>query len=54
LRPVDGFRPPFGVPAEETLASARAAGLESVVIDDPRLALDIDRPEDYELLLART
>ena len=53
LRPVDGFRPPFGVPAVETLASARAAGLEPVVIDDLRLALDIDRPEDYELLLAR-
>ena len=53
LRPVDGFRPPFGVPADETVASARAAGIEPVLVDDPRLALDIDRPEDYELLLAR-
>jgi 2-phospho-L-lactate/phosphoenolpyruvate guanylyltransferase len=53
LRPVDGFRPPFGVPAEEMVAGARAAGIEPVVVDDPRLALDIDRPEDYELLLAR-
>ena len=27
-------------------------GLEPVVVDDPALALDVDRPEDYELLLA--
>ena len=42
----------FGVPAQTTVAEARAAGLEPVVMDDPALALDIDRPEDYELLLA--
>jgi 2-phospho-L-lactate guanylyltransferase len=54
LRPVDGFRPAFGVRAEETVARARAAGIEPVVVDDERLALDVDRPEDYELLLART
>jgi 2-phospho-L-lactate/phosphoenolpyruvate guanylyltransferase len=54
LRPVDGFRPAFGVRAEETVARARAAGIEPVVLDDERLALDVDRPEDYELLLART
>ena len=54
LAPVDGFRPRFGVPAGVTLAAARAAGLEAVVVDDPALALDVDRPEDYELLLART
>ena len=52
LRAVNGFRPRFGVPAETTVAEARAAGLEPVVMDDPALALDIDRPEDYELLLA--
>ena len=34
------------------MAEARAAGLEPVVVDDPALALDVDRPEDYELLLA--
>jgi 2-phospho-L-lactate guanylyltransferase len=52
LAEVNGFRPRFGVPAEITLAEARAAGLEPVVVDDPALALDVDRPEDYELLLA--
>ena len=52
LRAVNGFRPRFGVPAQTTVAEARAAGLEPVVMDDPALALDIDRPEDYELLLA--
>jgi 2-phospho-L-lactate guanylyltransferase len=53
LAPVDGFRPRFGVPASVTLAEARTAGLEAAVVDDPVLALDVDRPEDYELLLAR-
>jgi 2-phospho-L-lactate guanylyltransferase (CobY/MobA/RfbA family) len=44
--------PPFGVPVEETLGAARAAGLEAAVIADPLLALDVDRPEDYEAMLA--
>lgn len=52
LAAVNGFRPRFGVPAETTVAEARAAGLEPVVVADPALALDVDRPEDYELLLA--
>ena len=52
LAPLNGFVPRFGVPAETTLAEARAAGLEPVVVDDPALALDVDSPEDYELLLA--
>jgi len=52
LRPVDGFVPPFGVPVEETVAAARGAGLEPVVLDDPAFALDVDRPEDYEAMLA--
>jgi 2-phospho-L-lactate/phosphoenolpyruvate guanylyltransferase len=52
LRTVNGFVPPFGVAWEETLSAARAAGLDAAVIDDPRLALDVDRPEDYEALLA--
>jgi 2-phospho-L-lactate guanylyltransferase len=54
LRPVDGFRPLFGVPAEETLARARAAGIQPTVVQDDRLALDVDRPEDYERMLAHT
>ena len=52
LAEVNGFLPRFGVPVETTLADARAAGLEPVVVEDPALALDVDRPEDYELLLA--
>jgi 2-phospho-L-lactate guanylyltransferase len=52
LRPLDGFVPPFGVPVEDTLTAARRAGLAAAVLDDPLLALDIDRPEDYEAMLA--
>jgi 2-phospho-L-lactate guanylyltransferase len=51
LRAVNGYRPRFGVPVEAMLEAGRAAGLDPVVVDDPALALDIDRPEDYELLL---
>jgi 2-phospho-L-lactate/phosphoenolpyruvate guanylyltransferase len=50
LRVVNGYRPRFGVPVEAMLEAGRAAGLDPVVVDDPALALDIDRPEDYELL----
>jgi 2-phospho-L-lactate guanylyltransferase (CobY/MobA/RfbA family) len=52
LAVVDGFRPRFGVPVATMVAEARAAGLEPAVVSDPALALDVDRPEDYELLLA--
>jgi 2-phospho-L-lactate guanylyltransferase len=52
LAEVNGFVPRFGVPVETTVAEARAAGLEPAVVADPMLALDVDRPEDYELLLA--
>jgi len=52
LRAANGFLPSFGVPVEKTLAAARAAGLEAAVVDDPLLALDVDRPEDYEAMLA--
>jgi 2-phospho-L-lactate guanylyltransferase (CobY/MobA/RfbA family) len=34
------------------VAEARAAGLEPAAVDHPALALDVDRPEDYELLPA--
>jgi 2-phospho-L-lactate/phosphoenolpyruvate guanylyltransferase len=54
LRPVDGFRPRFGVPAEATVAGARSAGLEPAVLHDPALALDVDLPADYELLRTLT
>jgi 2-phospho-L-lactate guanylyltransferase len=48
LRAPDVFAPAFGVPdaAAVTIARARAAGIEPEVRDDPRLALDVDRPED--------
>ena len=52
LRPLNGFVPPFGVPVAQTLAAARAAGLDATVVDDSRLALDVDRPEDYQAMLA--
>jgi 2-phospho-L-lactate guanylyltransferase (CobY/MobA/RfbA family) len=52
LAEVNGFVPRFGVPATTTVAAARAAGLAPTVVDEPALALDVDRPEDYELLLA--
>jgi 2-phospho-L-lactate guanylyltransferase len=52
LQAVNGFIPPFGVPVEETIGAARAAGLETAVVNDPLLALDVDRPEDYEAMLA--
>jgi 2-phospho-L-lactate guanylyltransferase len=52
LRPADVFAPAFGVPdaAAVTIARARAAGIEPTVRDDPRLALDVDRPEDLARL----
>jgi 2-phospho-L-lactate/phosphoenolpyruvate guanylyltransferase len=46
LRDPGRFMPSFGVPAAETLARARSAGLEPVVLEDERLSLDVDRPED--------
>ena len=46
LRDPTVFAPRFGVSAEEMAAAARAAGIEPVVVDDPGLAFDIDRPED--------
>jgi 2-phospho-L-lactate/phosphoenolpyruvate guanylyltransferase len=52
LRAVNGYRPRFGVPVAAMLEAGRAAGFDPVVVDDPALALDVDRPEDYELMLA--
>jgi 2-phospho-L-lactate/phosphoenolpyruvate guanylyltransferase len=52
LRAPVGFRPAFGVPhaAEVTAARARAAGVQPVVLDDPRLAFDVDVPGDVRRL----
>ena len=49
LREPSAFSPTFGAPSEETIAAARAAGLEPVIVDDARLSLDVDRPEDLAL-----
>jgi 2-phospho-L-lactate guanylyltransferase len=49
LRQPDAFSPTFGVPAEETIAVARAAGLAPVIVEDERLSIDVDRPEDLAL-----
>jgi 2-phospho-L-lactate guanylyltransferase len=46
LREPVRFTPSFGVPAAETLARAQSEGLEPTVLDDERLSLDVDRPED--------
>jgi 2-phospho-L-lactate guanylyltransferase len=52
LAEVNGFRPRFGVPAETTMDEAVAAGLDPFVVAHPAFMLDVDSPEDYELLLA--
>jgi 2-phospho-L-lactate guanylyltransferase len=47
------FEPVFGAPdgAARTAERARAAGVAPAVVDDPLLALDLDRPEDLTALL---
>jgi 2-phospho-L-lactate/phosphoenolpyruvate guanylyltransferase len=47
------FEPAFGLPdaAAVTRERARAAGIEAVVVDDPLLALDFDRPGDIAALV---
>jgi 2-phospho-L-lactate guanylyltransferase len=52
LRDPELFPPRFGRPATEMVAAARAAGIEPALVEDQRLALDVDRPEDYEAALA--
>ena len=43
------FSPRFGTQAEDMIAGARVAGLEPTIVDDDRLSLDVDRPEDLAL-----
>jgi 2-phospho-L-lactate guanylyltransferase (CobY/MobA/RfbA family) len=50
LRSLNGFRPRFGVRAEAMISSARAHGLDPVLVKDARLAFDVDRPGDLSLL----
>jgi 2-phospho-L-lactate/phosphoenolpyruvate guanylyltransferase len=49
LRNPRAFSPTFGVPSQEMITAARAAGLEPAIVDDERLSLDVDRPEDLAL-----
>ena len=53
LRPHDVIEPAFGLPYGATvlMRRARQLGLEVAVVDDPLLALDVDRPEDVERVL---
>lgn len=48
------IEPSFGIPgsAAITIARAQAAGIEPVVVDDPALAVDIDRPADLDRVFA--
>ena len=48
------FAPAFGIPrsAEMTIERARAAGIDPAIVEDPLLALDVDRPSDLEALQA--
>jgi len=48
----DLFQPVFGVPdaAARTIESARVAGIEPAVVDEPLLAFDVDRPSDLKRL----
>jgi len=52
VRAPSAFEPVFGVrhSARRTEERARAAGIEAVVVDDPLLAFDVDRPADLERL----
>jgi 2-phospho-L-lactate guanylyltransferase len=58
MRSPDAVEPAFGIPDSATVTAerARAAGYEPTLLDDPLLALDVDRPEDvtrfHELILA--
>ena len=52
LRDPTAVEPAFGVPdaAAETVARARAAGIQAAVVDEPFLALDVDTPCDLRAL----
>ena len=54
LRPPGAIVPAFGSPRSSSVhaALARAAGVESVLVDRPGLALDLDTPDDLTEALA--
>ena len=53
LRPPDAIEPVFGVPdgAKVLIERARRTGIEPVVLEDARLAADVDTPEDLRRVL---
>ncbi len=53
LRPVHVLEPAFGVPdsAAVTIERARRLGIKAAVVDDPLVALDVDRPDDLHRIL---
>jgi 2-phospho-L-lactate/phosphoenolpyruvate guanylyltransferase len=53
LCPADAIEPAFGVPsgARLVLERARAAGLAARILEDDRIALDVDTPEDARRVL---
>ena len=53
LRPADAVDPAFGIKngATVTIERARRRGFATAVVDDPLVALDVDRPEDVERVL---
>lgn len=55
LRPADVIEPAFGVPggASIMIERARAAGIEPAILEDERIALDLDTPEDAASIVER-
>jgi 2-phospho-L-lactate/phosphoenolpyruvate guanylyltransferase len=53
LRPANVLEPAFGVPdsAAVTIERARRLGIKTAVVDDPLVALDVDRPDDLPRIL---
>ena len=55
LRPANVVEPAFGIPggAAAVIERARSAGIEPAVLDDERVALDLDTPEDAARIIER-
>jgi 2-phospho-L-lactate/phosphoenolpyruvate guanylyltransferase len=53
LCPADAVEPAFGLPngAELVLERARRAGLAAALVEDGRIALDVDTPDDVQRML---
>jgi 2-phospho-L-lactate guanylyltransferase len=53
LSPANALEPAFGIPdsAAVTVERARRLGIRASVVDDPLVALDVDRPDDLNRVL---